>query len=211
MTTSLRARLRAGESAAYGELFDSYADAIFRHAVRVLGDRTTADDVVSVTFLEAWRLRERLLPEGGSLQPWLFGIATNVLRNTARAGRRYEQAMSRLPAPEVEPDVAEAVVDRLAEAGGLTAARRALDELRPQEREVFVLCVWAELDYASAADALDIPVGTVRSRLARARARLRERLQRSREPDRQREPERACGQLTGDRAIAVRSIQGEAR
>ncbi|MFC7484976.1 RNA polymerase sigma factor [Luedemannella flava] len=138
-----------------------------------MGDRAGAEDVVSLTFLEAWRLRERLLPEGESVRPWLFGIATNVLRNTARAARRHRAALDRLPPPDTVPDPADDVADRLDDAGRLAAARRALDALKPHEREVFVLCVWEELDYAAAAEALGVPVGTVRSRLARARARLR--------------------------------------
>ena len=205
MTTSLRARLRAGESAAFAELFDDHADAVFRHAARVLGDRTGAEDVVSLTFLEAWRLRGRLLPDGDDVRPWLFGIATNVLRNITRSGRRHQRALARLPAPEVVPDCADAVVDRLADTTELAAARRALEGLRPHEREVFVLCVWSQLDYAAAAEALGVPVGTVRSRLARARARLRASVR----PDR--EPARMFGQLPGDRAFAVRSTQETTR
>ncbi|WP_344139322.1 RNA polymerase sigma factor [Luedemannella flava] len=170
---SLRARLRAGESAAFGEVFDEHADAILRYAARTLGDRAGAEDVVSLTFLEAWRLRERLLPEGESVRPWLFGIATNVLRNTARRARRHRAALDWLPPPDTVPDPADEGADRLDDAERLAAARRAMDALKPHEREVFVLCVWEELDYAAAAEALGVPVGTVRSRLARARARLR--------------------------------------
>jgi RNA polymerase sigma factor (sigma-70 family) len=205
MTTSLRGRLRAGDPAAFRELFDADADAIYRYAARALGDRTTAEDVLSLTFLEAWRLRERLLPDGDSVRPWLFGIATNVLRNTARAARRHRAAMARLPAPEAVPDHAEAIVDQLADDARLADARRALDQLRPHEREVFLLCVWSGLDYAAAAQALGVPVGTVRSRLARARARLRELAPAPREPARR------FGQLADDRGYAVRSTQETAQ
>jgi RNA polymerase sigma factor (sigma-70 family) len=203
MTTSLRGRLRAGDPVAFRELFDDHADALYRHAARALGDRTSAEDVLSLTFLEAWRLRERLLPEGGSVLPWLFGIATNVLRNTSRAARRHRAAVARLPAPGAEPDHADAVVDRIADEARLAAARRALAALRPQEREVFLLCVWSQLDYAQAAEALGVPVGTVRSRLARARAKLRELV-----PTME-EPARRPGQLSGDRGFAVRSTTQE--
>jgi RNA polymerase sigma factor (sigma-70 family) len=205
MTTSLRARLRAGDPAAFRELFDDHADAIYRHAARALGDSTTAEDILSLTFLEAWRLRERLLPEGDSVLPWLYGIATNVLRNTSRAARRHQAAVARLPAPPIEPDHADAVVDRIADESRLAAARQALNALRPHEREVFLLCVWSELDYAAAAEALGVPVGTVRSRLARARAKLRELVPTLREPP------RSFGQLPGDRGYAVRSSEEMAR
>src|SRR5215470_9778544 len=111
MQDSLRARVRAGDHAAFAELFDADVGAVYAYAVRQTGDRAAAEDVVSLTFLEAWRLRERLLPEGGPLRPWLFGIATNVLRNTARAARRHRAAVERLPAGGTEPDFSDALVD----------------------------------------------------------------------------------------------------
>ncbi|MFD0583844.1 CU044_5270 family protein [Dactylosporangium darangshiense] len=89
---------------AFGLLFDAYAGIVYRHAVQRTGDWATAEEVVSLTFLEAWRLRERLLPEGGSPLPWLLGIATNVLRNMSRAARRHREALQRLPAPAT-PDL----------------------------------------------------------------------------------------------------------
>ncbi|MFF8004341.1 sigma factor [Streptomyces sp. NPDC007917] len=77
---------------------------MYGHAVRLTEDRSTAEDVVSLTFLEAWRLRERLLPDaevsgdaGDGLRAWLFGIAANVLRNPRRSARRHRAALSRLP------------------------------------------------------------------------------------------------------------------
>jgi RNA polymerase sigma-70 factor (ECF subfamily) len=107
--------------------------------------------------------------DGGSLRPWVLGIAVNVTRNVARASRRHEAAMSRLqPTPE-QPDFADELAGRIDD-----AARLALGRLRPGEREVLALCVWAGLDYAAAAEALGVPVGTVRSRLSRARRKLRD-------------------------------------
>ncbi|WP_344648685.1 RNA polymerase sigma factor [Cryptosporangium japonicum] len=173
MTTSLRSRVRAGDSAAFGELFDEAARRVYNHAYRLLGDWSAAEDVVSLTFLEAWRNRSRVRPGGESLVPWLLGIATNVARNTARARRRHAAAMGRLPMPHHEPDFADDVADRVDVLAAAHAAQEALARLRRGEREVFALCVYASLDYAAAAEALGIPVGTVRSRLSRARARLR--------------------------------------
>ncbi|MET8154548.1 RNA polymerase sigma factor [Actinoplanes sp. NPDC049668] len=169
----MRARLRAGDAAAFGRLFDDHAGAVYRHAVRVTADWSTAEDVVSLTFHEAWRLRARLRPDGDSVLPWLLGIATNVLRNTRRAARRHQAALARLPLRDTVPDFSDEVVDRLRDAEQLRAAAAALGRLRRGEREVFTLCVWSGLDYAAAAEALGVPVGTVRSRLSRARTRLR--------------------------------------
>ncbi|MGW1073905.1 RNA polymerase sigma factor [Streptomyces sp. NPDC002537] len=174
MSQSIHDRIRRGDPRAFRQLFDDHAQLVYRHAVRATGgDWATAEDVVSLTFLEAWRLRERLRDEGDSPRPWLMGIAVNVLRNISRAARRHEHAMARLPAKETMPDFATDLVGRLADAEHLAAAKKALGRLRRSEREVITLCVWSGLSYAEAAEALDVPVGTVRSRLSRARTRLR--------------------------------------
>jgi RNA polymerase sigma-70 factor (ECF subfamily) len=95
------------------------------------------------------------------------------MRNIARAARRHREAMSRLPPPETAPDFSDEVVGRMADVQRLAAAARALQRLKRTEREVFTLVVWSDLGYAAAAEALGIPVGTVRSRLSRAREKLR--------------------------------------
>ncbi|MFG2117106.1 RNA polymerase sigma factor [Streptomyces sp. NPDC048718] len=169
----MRDRFRAGDLAALGEAYDEHASVLYRYALRVCGDPATAEDVVSSAFLEAWRGRGRLHADGGSLRPWLLGIVTNVLRGTARQARRHAAAHARLADRGVLPDFSEDVVGRLADAERLRAARVALTRLRRRDREVFALVVWAGLDYAAAGEALGIPVGTVRSRLSRARERLR--------------------------------------
>ncbi|MFE6777545.1 RNA polymerase sigma factor [Streptomyces sp. NPDC057702] len=174
MEHSLRERVRAGEPDAFRRLFDDHAAAVHRHAVRLTGDWATAEDVVSLTYLEAWRLRERVLPDGDdNLHPWLLGIATNVLRNTTRAARRHRSALARLPVSGAVPDFADEVAQRMVDGEELAAARRALAGLRRLEREVVTLCVWEGLDSTTVAAALGVPVGTVRSRLSRARKRLR--------------------------------------
>ncbi|MGW0287226.1 RNA polymerase sigma factor [Streptomyces sp. NPDC003236] len=206
MELSLRARLRSGDPEAFGSIFDEHAQTVHRYAVRVTGNWATAEDVVSLTFLEAWRLRETVRPEGDGLLPWLLGIATNVLRNTTRAARRYQAALNRVPPHDRAPDFAEEVVDRMEDAGRLAAAKRALRRLRRGEREVFALCVWAGLDYAAAAEALDVPVGTVRSRLSRARSRLR-KLTDEELASGTTEPASRLGQQQGGRTTAARSIE----
>ena len=71
-----RDHLASGDIGAFGQAFDECANVVYRYAVRVTGDWSTAEDVVSLTFLEAWRLRDRQRP-GTELRPWLLGIATN--------------------------------------------------------------------------------------------------------------------------------------
>jgi RNA polymerase sigma-70 factor (ECF subfamily) len=81
--------------------------------------------VVSLTFLEAWRLRETVAPDGGSLRPWLLGIAVNVTRNQARAARRHRAAMSRLSRPADLPDFAEELIYRVEQGQGPSADQEA--------------------------------------------------------------------------------------
>ncbi|MFB7512610.1 RNA polymerase sigma factor [Streptomyces sp. NPDC056144] len=209
MEMSVRARIRAGDPDAFGSLFDDCARAVHHHAFRLTGDWSTAEDVLSLTFLEAWRLRGTVDPEGGSLRPWLLGIATNVVRNTRRAARRHEAAMNRLPREEALPDFADELVGRIDDAERVAAVQSALARLRRPEREVVALCVWSGLDYAAAAEALGIPVGTVRSRLSRARKKLA-----AYAPYPSAEGRNSAaghGQTDGDRIRAVRPLQEEAR
>ncbi|SHI08243.1 RNA polymerase sigma factor [Streptomyces sp. 3214.6] len=191
--SSLRKRIRAGDHDAFGELFDAYARSVYNHAYRLTGEWTVAEDVVSLTFLDAWRLREKLDEDGGSLRPWLLGIATNVTRNTRRAARRHAAAVARLPRGEPLDDFAEEIAGRLDDAERLALVRSAFAKLRRAEREVLALCVWGGLDYAAAAEALGVPVGTVRSRLSRARTKLAKYL----------ELPQNNGQMRGDRITAV--------
>jgi len=194
--TNLRKRIRAGDHDAFGDLFDAYARSVYNHAYRLTGDWASAEDVVSLTFLDAWRLRERLDEEGGSLRPWLLGIATNVTRNTRRAARRHAAAVARLPPPESVRDFADELAGRLDDAAQLAVVQTALARLRRAEREVLALCVWSGLGYEAAAEALGVPVGTVRSRLSRARTKLAKYM----------EPPHGDGQMRGDRITAVRPI-----
>jgi RNA polymerase sigma factor (sigma-70 family) len=200
----LRKRIRAGDHDAFGELFDAYARSVYNHAFRLTGDWAQAEDIVSLTFLDAWRLRGKLDEEGGSPRPWLLGIATNVTRNTRRAARRHAAALARLPRDEVERDFADEVAARLDDTAELALVRAALATLRRAEREVLALCVWSGLDYRAAAEALGVPVGTVRSRLSRARAKLAKHLKMVELPLRD-------GQMKGDRGSAVGPLREDKR
>ncbi|MEU0967340.1 RNA polymerase sigma factor [Streptomyces sp. NPDC005917] len=164
----MRTRVRAGESSAFAELFDSYARAVYNHAFRLTADWSVAEDVMAATFLEAWRLRDRVEPEGGPLRPWLLGIATNTARNQYRSNRRYRAAANAAAAAELSvADHADEVAGRVDDRRRLATALTALAALRRPEREVITLCLGEGLDYEAAAQALGVPVGTVASRLAR--------------------------------------------
>jgi DNA-directed RNA polymerase specialized sigma24 family protein len=79
MEQSLRSQVRAGEPDAFGVLFDEHSRAVYNLAFRLIGNWHQAEEVVSLTFFEAWRLRTRIEPDGGSLRPWLLGITVNVV------------------------------------------------------------------------------------------------------------------------------------
>ncbi|MEV6592194.1 RNA polymerase sigma factor [Streptomyces acidicola] len=200
MDTNLRKRVRAGDHDAFGELFDAYARSVYNHAYRLTGEWSSAEDVVSLTFLDAWRLRDRVDEDGGSLRPWLLGIATNVTRNTRRAARRHSAALARLPRDGTVDDFADEIAGRLDDSAQLTLVRTALTKLRRADREVLALCVWSGLDYAAAAEALGVPVGTVRSRLSRARTKLAKHVRDAELPQ-------GHGQMRGDRGRAVRPLR----
>jgi RNA polymerase sigma factor (sigma-70 family) len=195
---SQRARVRAGDHDEFGVLFTEHARPVYNHAFRLTGDWSAAEEVVSLTFLEAWRLRGTVRPEGGSLLPWLLGIAINVARNVSRAARRHQAAMSRLPQAGRVPYFAGELAGRLDDAEQIRRVRAAIAGLRRAERDVLALCVWSGLDYAEAAEALGVPVGTVRSRLSRARRKLQNQTSWNREPG------SASEQVSGDRVGGTR-------
>ena len=206
MELSLRTRVRAGDKDAFGVLFEEHARVVYNHAFRLTGNWSTAEEVVSLTFLEAWRLRSTIRPEGGSLLPWLLVIALNVARNVSRTTRRQQAAMSRLQPGTDVPDFADELAGRLDDATQLEAVRAALTRLRRSERDVLALCVWSGLNYAEAAEALGVPVGTVRSRLSRARRKLQKFAGVS-EHDPGEELGLTSEQVAGDRENAIRSVQ----
>jgi RNA polymerase sigma factor (sigma-70 family) len=197
--TNQRARIRAGDPEEFGRLFDECARAVYNQAFRLTGSWPAAEEAVSLTFLEAWRLRHRVEPDGGSLRPWVLGVSLNVTRNMSRAERRHRAVMLRLPPDRGLPDIADEVASRLDDAVRLEAVRAALGKLRRADREVLTLCVWSGLEYTAAAQVLGIPVGTVRSRLARARRKLQVMVDG--------EPRPVGEQLTGSAAAAARPTQ----
>ncbi|MGW7730998.1 RNA polymerase sigma factor [Streptomyces canus] len=211
MTTDMRTRVRDGDPDAFAKLFDECARVVYNHAYRLTADWSLAEDVMSATFMEAWRRHASVEAEGGSLRPWLLGIATNVARSHHRSNRRYRSAVSAAAAAanaaeERVEDHAEETAGRLDDRRRLNATMAALSLLRGPEREVLTLCLWEGMEYDEAAHVLGIPVGTVRSRISRARAKLR-KLADAQLLEEKRELTRTNRQITGDRGYAVRSAQ----
>jgi RNA polymerase sigma factor (sigma-70 family) len=203
-----RARIRAGDRAAFADLYDQYARVVYNHALRMTGNWSEAEEAMSETFLAAWRARESVEPDGGSLKPWLLGIATHKAHNANRGVRRRLAFLSRYPQPPPVDDFADATAGRIDDARRLAVVHDALGRLRRQDREVIALCVSAGLDYQEAAEALGVPVGTVRSRLSRARARLA-RLSSGSLDDRKPEPRGPRGEIGSEAAPAALFLQEE--
>lgn len=164
---------RATDAERFERLYRDNAHTIYRFLLRRTdGDWALAEDLCAVVFYEAWRRRDDVAADR-PLLPWLYGVAVNVLRNSRRSARRREAAVRRLPYRMVEFDPTEEVAERVHAWQRTGDAREILERLSEEERDVVVLCLVLELSYRAAAITLQIPIGTVRSRLARARARLR--------------------------------------
>jgi RNA polymerase sigma factor (sigma-70 family) len=171
---ALWARAAAGEPEAFGLLYERHARSIYNYLFRRCADWALAEDLTSVVFLEAYRRRADVELGEGKVLPWLFGVATNVVRNQRRSLRRHKAALRRLPPPGHEESPADDAAARLDAQREMRATLAALRRLPRRDLDVVALCVWSELSYEDAAAALGVPVGTVRSRLSRARARLAE-------------------------------------
>jgi RNA polymerase sigma-70 factor (ECF subfamily) len=170
----LAARFRAGDTAALGAAYDAFAPDVYRFCWRRAEQDPgcSAEDLLSVVFLEAWGARRRAVAVDGSMRPWLLGVANNVVRNQRRSLRRHRAALARLPAQQAAPGHDDEVAARVDDAAALARTMRALASLSHKEREVIELCGVEGLDTATVARLLRVPHGTVKSRLARARARL---------------------------------------
>jgi RNA polymerase sigma-70 factor (ECF subfamily) len=152
-------------------LFDRHAVAIHRYVARRLGT-SEADDLVGETFLIALQNRHRYRDSPAGALPWLYGIATNLIRRRRRDEVRQYRAYSRsVPGESLDgPDLLEAEVTARVDARSASRALAgALARLRQVDRDVLLLFAWEDLSYPQIADALNIPVGTVASRLHRTR------------------------------------------
>ena len=160
----------AGDLEAFRRLYERHAVGVEAFCLRRTANRTTAEDATSEVFLELWRQRSRLTVPGDSARPLLLGIALNVLRHRWRTERRHRTTMKRLSEASDRSPPAENPPAATLEA--LACARELVESLPRREAETLVLIAWGELSYEETAAALGVPIGTVRSRLARARSRL---------------------------------------
>jgi RNA polymerase sigma factor (sigma-70 family) len=158
----------------FEDVFDAHVAEIHRYLSRRVGT-ALADDLTADVFATAFARRRTYDPAKAAVRPWLYGIAQNVLRGHRRTERRQLAAYARLGVDPVADPMAVAD-DRVdAERAGPRLAE-ALLALGAKDRETLLLFAWSGMTYDEVAAAAGVPVGTVRSRLHRARATLRERL-----------------------------------
>lgn len=156
----------------FAELFDRHFDAINAFMRRRIVE-SVADELTAETFLIAYRNRSQFDTARNSARPWLFGIATNLIRHDRRSEARRLRAFGRLDRGQ-EPDFTDEA-DSRSDAEAMRASLvEAIRSLSDDETNVLLLFAWADLSYDEIAEALEIPIGTVRSRLARARKHMQE-------------------------------------
>lgn len=167
------ARIADGERQALDTLYQRYAQPLFGYLLTLTADRGLAEEILQDTFVAAWRAAERF--EGrASVKTWLFSIARRQAHNSLRRRNLAltdDTALEQTPSDEPEPETA------LLQNADRQALTGAIEQLRPVHREVLLLAFVHDLSYAEMADLLDVPLGTIRSRLSNARRLLRETLE----------------------------------
>lgn len=166
-------RAAGGDGQAFGELFERHANRVYNHCFRRVGSWDAAADCTSIVFLETWRRRREIRLTTDSILPWLLAVANNVVRDQRRSQRRYQRALERIPGGAAIADHADNVAARVDDERTMQLILGLLGGLSRAEQDILSLCVWSEVSYADAAAVLGIPIGTVRSRLTRAKDRLR--------------------------------------
>jgi RNA polymerase sigma-70 factor (ECF subfamily) len=159
---------------AFTQLFERHWEALFRFCQSRAG--AAGEDIAAETFRVAFDRRRRYDERYRDARPWLFGIATNLLRDHFRAARREEQKLTRSAALDALSQ-SDADLNQLERQLLGAQLAEALQGLPAADRDALLLLAWADLDYEQIAQALDVPLGTVRSRIHRARQRVRDHLE----------------------------------
>lgn len=163
------------DSERFATLFDRHHRPIHRYVARRLGTQA-ADDIVGETFLIAFRRRESYDLTRSQALPWLYSIATSLVARHRRDEERYLRALRRTGVDPLPEPLADQITRRVAAQGQERRLAGALADLSQGDRDVLLLVAWGDLSYEETAEALSVPVGTVRSRLHRARRKVRKAL-----------------------------------
>ena len=158
--------------AVFSQLYDRHAPTVHRYAMRRIGE-TAAEDIMSETFLVAFERRADFDDTKEDARPWLLGIATVLLRKHSRLEARAWRGIVAAGAAELDRDAIEALGSRVDAEVAVRALASSIKRMPSRDRDTLLLYAWGDLDYEGVALALDVPTGTVRSRLNRARHTLR--------------------------------------
>lgn len=168
-----------GRPAAFAELYERHARAVYRYAARRT-DAGVAEDILSETFLVAFERRAAYDASVPSALPWLLGIATTLIRKRSRVeARAWRGMLADHHAASVTADQVEQLGIRVDAEAAVRRLATVLKRMRREDRDVLLLYAWGHLTYEQIAAALEIPIGTVRSRLNRTRRSLRAALDRA--------------------------------
>jgi RNA polymerase sigma-70 factor (ECF subfamily) len=160
---------------AFAALYDRHAGQLYQYAVRRVG-REVAEDVVAETFLAAFRALDRYDPSRPDARAWLFAIMTKQLARYHRTERARYRALAKAALEPAVTEFAERVDGYVSAAAAGRGLAAAMARLAGRDRDVLLLVAWGALSYEEVAGVLSIPVGTVRSRLNRARRKMRDML-----------------------------------
>lgn len=186
----------SGSDRAFARIYDRHRRRIYAKALMRLGDIHDAEDAVAAVFLEAWRGRKRVRFVDDSLLPWLLTVTVNVTLNLERSRRRYRRLLAVLPDPGITADHAEVVAEYLDTQPQMRRLSLAMQRLSQVDQALVELVLVEEMAVNAAAQVLEIPVGTAKSKLHRARKRLQvEVAESSAIQDARRNPEVSGGRL----------------
>ena len=175
---ALLARMKQGDEAAFVQIYRRHRDAVYRLALLYSSSSAHAADATQEAFVHFIAHPGKYDPMRGTLGAWLCGVARNMARKAA--GWREDATDPQLLADDAAPFEAhidrDTPLERILRSERAEQVRRALATLAPHYRDVLILCELSELSYAEAAQVCGIDIGTVRSRLSRARAQLAQRL-----------------------------------
>lgn len=169
-------RMSRGDEPAYRLLHDRHQAPVFRMALVLMRTTWDAEEVAATAFFELWRKRDKVRLVDGSVLPWLLATTSFTAKNSLRSRRRYQRLLSRIPHDGHVPDHADEVARAMDMMKITSGLRDALLQLNSRDASVIVLCMVHELPAAEAAAVLGIPIGTVKSRLSRVKAKLRGQL-----------------------------------
>jgi len=175
---ALIARMKQGDEDAFAQLYRRHRDAVYRLAMLYSGSTAHAADVTQETFVHFMTQPHQYDPLRGTLAAWLCGIARNMARRavSGREDATDPEVLADDTSPHESHIDRDTPLEKILKGETAEQVRRAVAQLKPHYRDILILCELSELSYAEAAQVAGIDIGTVRSRLSRARAQLAQRL-----------------------------------